>query len=59
MSRLKLLKNSGDSGPSNTKFGGNVTSGVPIRSKREDVFLLSRGDGMDVELGDSVNDGPC
>ena len=25
--RLKVLRNSGDSGPSNTKFGGNMTSG--------------------------------
>jgi hypothetical protein len=25
--RLKLLKDSGDGGPSNTKFGGNMTSG--------------------------------
>ena len=27
LTRLKVLKNSGDSGPSNTKFGGNMTSG--------------------------------
>ena len=25
--RLKVLKDSGDSGPSNTKFGGNMMSG--------------------------------
>jgi hypothetical protein len=49
--RLNLLKESGDSGPSNTKFGGNKTSGGPIRSKGEDVFLLSRGDGKHVRLG--------
>ncbi len=57
--RLKPIKDSGDSGPSNTKFGGNMTSGGPIRSKGEDVFLLSRGDGMHVRLGVSVNAGPC
>ena len=26
LTRLKVLKNSGDSGPFNTKFGGNMTS---------------------------------
>jgi hypothetical protein len=35
-----------------------MTCGVTIGSKGEDVFLLSRGDGMHVGLGDLENAGP-
>jgi hypothetical protein len=40
------LKCSGHSRPAKTKFGGNMTIGETIGSKRKDIFLLSRGGGM-------------
>ena len=54
----ELSKDPGDGRPANTKFGGNMTCRVTIGSKGEDVFLLSRGDGMHVEFGDPENAGP-
>ena len=54
----ELLKDPGDGRPTNTKFGGNMMCRVTIGSKGEDVFLLSRGDGMHVEFGDPENAGP-
>ncbi len=57
--RKVFLKDPGDGRPANTKFGGNMTSGELIGSKGEDVFLLSRGDGMHVEFGDPEKAGPC
>jgi hypothetical protein len=48
--RKEILKCSGDSRPANTKFGGNVTSGVTMRSQRKDVFLLRGGDGAHSRL---------
>ena len=56
--RKEFLKDSGDGGSANMKFGGNMTCGESIRSKGEDVFLLGRGDGMHVEFGDPENAGP-
>ena len=46
----KNMKCSGNSRPSNTKFGGNMAIGETIGSKRKNVFLLSRGDGMHDKL---------
>ena len=57
--RKEFLKDSGDGGPANTKFGGNMMCGETNGSKGEDVFLLGRGDGMHVEFGDPENAGPC
>lgn len=57
--RKEFLKDSRDGRPANTKFGGNIACGVTIGSKGDDVFLLSRGDGMHVVLGDLGNAGPC
>ena len=56
--RKVFLKDPGDGRPANTKFGGNMTCGVTIGSKGEDVFLLSRGDGMHVGFGGPENAGP-
>jgi hypothetical protein len=56
--RKEILEDPGDGGPAKTKFGGNTTCGETIGSKGEDVFLLSRGDGMHVEFGDHGNAGP-
>jgi hypothetical protein len=50
--RKEVLKDSRHSRLPNTKFGSNLTSGKTIGSKGDDVFLLSRGDGMHVELGE-------
>jgi hypothetical protein len=46
----EIMKCSGNSRPANTKFGGNMTIGEAIRSKRKDIFLLSRGGRMHDEL---------
>ena len=54
----ELLKNPGDGRHANTNFGGIMTCRVTIGSKGEDIFLLSRGDGMHVEFGDPENAGP-
>jgi hypothetical protein len=57
--RKEVLKDSRHSRLPNTKFGSNLTSGKTIGSKGDDVFLLSRGDGMHVELGEPESPGPC
>ena len=46
----EILRCPGNSRPANSKFGGNLMIGETIRSKRKDIFLLSRGDGMHAEL---------
>ena len=53
----KNIKCSGNSKPGNTKFGGNIVIGETIGSKRKNVFLLSRGDGMHDKLWLLVNVG--
>jgi hypothetical protein len=57
--RKEVLKDSRHSRLPNTKFGSNLMSGKTIGSKGDDVFLLSRGDGMHVELGEPEGPGPC
>ena len=41
----EVLEYSGDSRLADTQGGGNITSRMTITGQREDVFLLSRGDG--------------
>ena len=48
--RKVFLKDSVYSRPSNTSSRGNLTNRIAIRSKRKDIFLLSRGDRMHNEI---------
>jgi hypothetical protein len=48
--RKEFLKDSRHSRLANTNSGGNMTCGETIGSKGEDIFLLSRGDGMHAGL---------
>ena len=44
--RKDILEYPGCSRSSNTNFGGNLANIKTIGGKREDIFLLSRGDGV-------------
>ena len=44
--RKDILEYPGCSGSSNTSFGGNLVNRKTIGGKREDIILLSRGDGV-------------
>ena len=43
---MEVSEGSGHCGLAEAKSGGNSVSGMAIKGKREDVFLLSRGGGM-------------
>jgi len=43
---MEVSEGSGHCGLAEAKSGGNSASGMAIKGKREDVFLLSRGGGM-------------
>ena len=53
--RKDVLEYPGCSRSPNTSSGGNLVNKQTIGGKREDVFLLSRGDGCIVELWSSEN----
>ena len=44
--RKDILEYPGCSRSSNTSFGGNLENRKTIGGKREDIFLLSRGNGL-------------
>ena len=44
--RNNILEYPGCSRSSNTSVGGNLANRKTIGGKREDIFLLSRGDGV-------------
>jgi hypothetical protein len=56
--RKEFLKDPGHCRPANTNSGGNLMNRKIIGSKGEDVFLLSRGDGMHSGLEDPRNTEP-
>ena len=50
--RKKVLEYSGDCRLAYTSLRGNFVSGVTMRGKRKDVFLLSRRDGVHIGTGE-------
>ena len=46
----KIFKYSANSSPANAKFGGNIACRKTIGGQRNDIFFLSRGDGVHSEL---------
>ena len=47
----KVLECSGDSGLADTSLRGSIAGGVTMGSKRKDVFLVSRRNGVHIRSG--------